>query len=134
VPAVGWDLNFPPEDNVQAQPADNIQGDWDQWIVNDPPVQQPHLDLPPDEQQVSDPHSDLSSDSSSGHIHGALLQNGQIQNGQIPDDLVVVGPVPNFNAPPPALGDIPMIGPQEVDGPPIQGVLHVPGDIVIPDA
>jgi hypothetical protein len=36
--------------------------------------------------------------------------------------------------PPPALGDIPMIGPQEVDGPPIQGVLHVPGDIVILDA
>jgi hypothetical protein len=36
--------------------------------------------------------------------------------------------------PPPALGDIPMIGPQEVDGPPIQGVLHVPGDTVIPDA
>jgi hypothetical protein len=101
VPAVGWDLNFPPEDNVQAQPADNIQGDWDQWIVNDPPVQQPHLDLPPDEQQVSNPHSDLSSDSSSGHIHGALLQNGQIQNGQIPDDLVGVGPVPNFNAPAP---------------------------------
>jgi hypothetical protein len=27
-----------------------------------------------------------------------------------------------------------MIGPQEVDGPPIHGVLHVPGDIVIPDA
>jgi hypothetical protein len=101
VPAVGWDLNFPPEDNVQAQPADNIQGDWDQWIVNDPPVQQPHLDLPPDEQQVSNPHSDLSSDSSSGHIHGAPLQNGKIQNGQIPDDLVVVGPVPNFNAPAP---------------------------------
>eukprot|EP00267_Zea_mays_P041890 XP_020393830.1 uncharacterized protein LOC109939865 [Zea mays] len=46
-----------------------------------------------------------------------------------------MGPVPNFNAPAPlALGDIPMIGPQEVDGPPIQGVLHVPGDIVIPDA
>jgi hypothetical protein len=99
VPAVGWDLNFPPEDNVQAQPADNIQGDWDQWIVNDPPVQQPHLDLPPDEQQVSNPHSDLSSDSSSGHIHGALLQNGQIH-----DDLVVVGTVPNFNAPAPCLG------------------------------
>jgi hypothetical protein len=53
VPAVGWDLNFPPEDNVQAQPADNIQGDWDQWIVNVPPVQQPqqpHLDQPPEEQ------------------------------------------------------------------------------------
>jgi hypothetical protein len=130
VPAVGWDLIFPPEDNFQAQPADNIQGDWDQWIVNVPPVQQPHLDLPPDEQQISNPYSDLSSDSSSGHIHGALLQNGQI-----PEDLVAVGPVPNFNAPAPlALGDLPMIGPQEVDGPPIQGVLHVPGDIVIPDA
>jgi hypothetical protein len=99
VPVVGWDLNFPPEGNVQAQPADNIQGDWDQWIVNDPPVQQPHLDLPPDEQQVSNPHSDLSSDSSSGHIHGALLQNGQI-----PDDLEAVGPVPNFNALAPCLG------------------------------
>jgi hypothetical protein len=137
VPAVGWDLNFPPEDNVQAQPADNIQGDWDQWIVNVPPVQQPqqpHLDQPPDEQQVSNPHSDLSSDSSSGHIHGALLQNGQIQNGQIPEDLVAVGPVPNFNAPAPlALGDLPMIGPQEVDDPPIQDVPLVPEVIVIPD-
>ena len=93
-------------------------------------MKQPLLDQPPDEQQVSNPHSDLSSDSSSGHIHGALLQNGQI-----PEDLVAVGPVPNFNAPAPlALGDLPMIGPQEVDGPPIQGVLHVPGDIVIPDA
>jgi hypothetical protein len=30
-----------------------------------------------------------------------LLQNGQIQNGQIPVDLVAVGPVPNFNAPAP---------------------------------
>jgi hypothetical protein len=112
----------PPEDNVQAQPTDNIQGDWDQWIVNVPPVQQPqqpHLDQPPDEQQVSNPHSNLSSDSSSGHIHGASLQNGQIQNGQIPEDLVAVGPVPNFNALAPlALGDLPMIGPQEVDGPP----------------
>jgi hypothetical protein len=133
VPAVGWDLNFPPEDNVQAQPADNIHGDWDQWIVNAPPVQQPqqpHLDQPPEEQQVSNPHSDLSSDSSSGHIHGALLQNGQIQNGQIPADPVAVGPVPNFNAP----ADHPMIGPQEVDGPPLQDVPLVPGDIVIPDA
>jgi hypothetical protein len=79
VQAAGWDLNFPPSDNVQDQPAGNIQGDWDQWIVNDPPVQPPQqhlLDQPPEEQQVSNPHSDLSSDSSSGHIHGALLQNG----------------------------------------------------------
>jgi hypothetical protein len=44
------------------------------------------------------------------------------------------GRCPTLMPPPPALGDIPMIGPQEVDGPPIQGVLHVPGDIVIPDA
>jgi hypothetical protein len=36
--------------------------------------------------------------------------------------------------PPPTLGDAPMIGLQEFDGPPIQGDLHVPGDIVIPDA
>jgi hypothetical protein len=39
VPAAGWDLNLPPDDNAQAEPADNIQGDWDQWIVNAPPVQ-----------------------------------------------------------------------------------------------
>jgi hypothetical protein len=133
VPAAGWDLNFPPDDNVQAQPADNIQGDWDQWIVNDPPVQpplQPLLDQPPDEQQVSNPHSDLSSDSSSGHIHGALLQNGQPLNGQIPEDPVDMGSVPNFNA----HAAHPMLGPQEVDGPPIQEVPPVPGDIVIPDA
>jgi hypothetical protein len=50
LPAAGWDLNFPPEDNVQVQPADNIQGDWDQWIVNDPPTRQLPQDLPPDEQ------------------------------------------------------------------------------------
>jgi hypothetical protein len=81
VPAAGWDLNFLLEDNAPVQPADNIQGDWDQWIVNDPPAQQPQQDLPPDEQQVSNPNSDLSSDSSSGHIHGVPVQNGQIQNG-----------------------------------------------------
>jgi hypothetical protein len=76
VPAAGWDLNLPPEDNAQVQPADNIQGDWGQWIVNDPPVQQPQQDLPPDEQQVSNPHSDLSSDSSSGPALGVPVQNG----------------------------------------------------------
>jgi hypothetical protein len=130
LPAAGWDLNFPPEDNVQVQPADNIQGDWDQWIVNDPPVQHPQQDLPPDEQQVSNQHSGLSSDSSSSPIHGVPVQNGQIL-----DDLDVVGPVLHFNAPAlPALGDAPMNGLQEVDGPPNQGDLHVPGDILIPDA
>jgi hypothetical protein len=39
VPAAGCDLNLPPDDNAQAESADNIQGDWDQWIVNAPPVQ-----------------------------------------------------------------------------------------------
>jgi hypothetical protein len=130
VPAAGWDLNFPPEGNVQVQPTDNIQGDWDQWIVNDPPAQQPQQDLPPDEQQVSNPHSDLSSDSSSGPIHGVPVQNGQIL-----DDLDVVWPVLHFNAPALlAMGDVPMNGLQEIDGPPFQGDLHVPGDIIIPDA
>jgi hypothetical protein len=123
VPAAGWDLNFLPEGNVQVQPADNIHGDWDQWIVNDPPAQQPQQDLPRDEQQVNNPHSDLSSDSSSGPIHGVPVQNGQIL-----DDLDVVGPVLHFNAPAlSALGDVPMDGLQEIDGPPIQGDLHVPG-------
>jgi hypothetical protein len=113
MPVAGWDLNFPPEGNVQVQPADNIQGNWDQWIVNDPPAQQPQQDLPPDEQQVSNQHSALSSDSSSGPIHGVPVQNGQIL-----DDLDVVGPVLHFNAPAlPALGDVPMNGLQEIDGP-----------------
>jgi hypothetical protein len=92
--------------------------------------QQPQQDLPPDEQQVSNQHSGLSSDSSSGPIHGVPVQNGQFL-----DDLDVVGPVLHFNATAlPALGDAPMIGLQEVDGPPNQGDLHVPVDILIPDA
>jgi hypothetical protein len=58
-----------------------------------------------------------------------------VQNGQILDDLDVFGPVLHFNAPAlPALGDVPMNGLQEVDGPPNQGDLHVPRDILIPDA
>jgi hypothetical protein len=135
VPAVGWDLNLPPVDNAQAEPADNIQGDWDQWIVNAPPVLQPHQDLPPDEQQVSNPHSDLSSASSSGPALGVPVQNGQIQNGQIPADLDVVGLALPFNAPAiPVVDGIPLNDLQEIDGPPIQGGPHVPGDIVLPDA
>jgi hypothetical protein len=135
VPAAGWDLNLPPDDNAQAEPADNIQGDWDQWIVNAPPVQQPQQDLPPDEQQVTNPHSDLSSDSSSGPALGVPVQNGQIQNGQIPTGLDVIGPVLPFNAPAlPVVDGVPLNDLQEIDGPPIQGGPHVPGDIVLPDA
>jgi hypothetical protein len=130
VPAAGWDLNLPPEDNAPVQPADNIHGDWDQRIVNDPPAQQPQQDLPPDEQQVSNPNSYLSSDSSSGHIHGVPVQNGQIL-----DDLDVVGTVLPFNAPAlPAVGGAPLNGLQVIDGPPIQGDLQVPRDNFIPDA
>jgi hypothetical protein len=40
-----------------------------------------------------------------------------------------------FNAPAlPVVGGVPLNGLQEIDGPPIQGGLHVPGDIIIPDA
>jgi hypothetical protein len=47
----------------------------------------------------------------------------------------VVGPVLPFNAPAlPAVGDVPLNGLQEIDGPPIQGDLQVPRDIIIPDA
>jgi hypothetical protein len=62
-------------------------------------------------QQVSNPNSKLSSDSSSGLIHGVLVQNGQIPNGQILADMDVVGPVLPFNAPTlPAEGGVPLDG------------------------
>jgi hypothetical protein len=106
LPAVGWDLNFPPEDNVQVQPADNIQGDWDQWIVNDPPAQQLQQDLPPDEQQISNHLFGLSSDISFGPIQGAPVQNGHIL-----EDLNLVGPVVHNNVQAiPALGAAPLNG------------------------
>ena len=48
------------------------------------------------------------------------MQNGQIQNGQIPADLDVVGPVLPFNAPAlPVVDGVPLIDLQEIDGPPI---------------
>jgi hypothetical protein len=103
--------------------------------VNASPVQQPQQDLPPDEQQVSNPHFDLSSNSSSGPTLGVPVQNGQIQNGQIPADLDVVGTVLPFNAPAlPVVDGVPLNDLQEIDGPPIQGGPHVPGDIILPHA
>jgi hypothetical protein len=106
LPAAGWDLNFPPENNVQVQPVDNIQGDWDQWIVNDPPAQQLQQDLPPDEQQISNHLSGLSSDNSFGPIQGAPVQNGHIL-----EDLDLVGPVVHNNVPAiPAPGAAPLNG------------------------
>jgi hypothetical protein len=130
LPAAGWDLNFPPEDNVQVQPTDDIQGGWDQWIVNDPPAQQIQQDLPPEEQQISNHLSGLSSDSSFGPIQGAPMQNGHIL-----DDLGLVGPVVHNNVPVIlALGAAPQNGPQEVDDPIYQGDHQELEDILLPDA
>jgi hypothetical protein len=130
LPAAGWDLNFPPGEDVQVQPADDIQGDWDQWIVNDPPAQQFQQDLPPDEQQISNHLFGLSSDSSIGPNQGALVQNGQIL-----DDLGLVGLVVHNNVPAIlALGVAPPNGPLEVDGPLNQGDHQEVEDILLPDA
>jgi hypothetical protein len=117
VPPAGFDLNFPPEPAGGEQPAqqdDFGQGDWDQWIVNDQPIQQAPLPILPEEQliqqdeiQLSNQHSGLSSDSSIGAGQLAPLPNGHfVENGHL------------------LLGDAPLFGPQEVDGP-VHQVDHV---------
>jgi hypothetical protein len=119
MPPVGLDLNFPPEPAGGELPAqqDGIgQGDWDQWIENVQPNQQipqPILlevqPIQPDEFQLNNQHSGLSSDSSFGAGQVAPLQNGHIvENGHVlPGDGIA------FNA-------APFNGPQEVDGPVLQ--------------
>jgi hypothetical protein len=117
VPPAGFDLNFPPEPaggELPAQQEDLGQGDWDHWIVNDQPNQQAPLPILPEEQhiqqdeiQLSNQHSGLSSDSSIGAGQLAPLPNGHfVENGHM------------------LLGDAPLFGPQEVDGP-VQQVDHV---------
>jgi hypothetical protein len=119
MPPAGLDLNFPPEPAGGELPAqqDGIgQGDWDQWIENVQPNQQipqPILlevqPIQPDEFQLNNQHSGLSSDSSFGAGQVAPLQNGHIvENGHVlPGDGIA------FNA-------APFNGPQEVDGPVLQ--------------
>jgi hypothetical protein len=85
LPAAGLDLNFPSVplgEDVQVQPEDNIQGEWDHWIVNVQPAQQIQHDIQPDEQQISNQHYGLSLDSSIGLNPGAPIQNGQILDGE----------------------------------------------------
>jgi hypothetical protein len=79
LPAAGLDLNFPLVllgEDVQVQPEDNIQGEWDQWIVSVQPAPRIQQDIQPDEQQISNQHSSLSSDSSIGLNPGAPVLNG----------------------------------------------------------
>jgi hypothetical protein len=76
MPAVGLDLNFPPKENIQAQPKDNIEGEWDPLIVNAQPARQIQQDIQPEEQQISNHHSGLSSDNSISLNPGAPVQNG----------------------------------------------------------
>jgi hypothetical protein len=86
--------------------------------------------LPPDEQQISNHLSGLSSDSSIGPNPGAPVQNGKIL-----DDLGLVMPVVHNNVPAIlALGVAPPNGPQEVDGPLNQGDRQELEDILLPDA
>jgi hypothetical protein len=93
LPAARLDLNFPPVPiggDDQVQPEDNVQGEWDHCIVNAQPAQHVQHDIQPEEQQISNQHCGLSSDSSMSFNPGAPLQNGQIL-----DDQVLVGPVDN---------------------------------------
>jgi hypothetical protein len=116
--------------DVQAQPDDNVQGDWDQRIANIQPEQQIQHDIQPDEQHISNQHSGLSSDSSVGLNQGAPLQNGQIL-----EDHLLVGPIVPVNVSVVlALGVAPMNGPQEVDGPVIQLDPHAMDDGQPPEA
>jgi hypothetical protein len=127
LPPAGLDLNYPPVPlggEVPAQHDDNVQGEWDQWIENIQPEQQIQQAIQPDEQQISNQHSGLSSDSSIGLNQGAPLQNGQIL-----EDHPVVGPVVPVNVPVVlALNAAPINGPQEVDGPVIQLDPHAMND------
>jgi hypothetical protein len=109
---VGLDLNFPSVPlggEMPARQEDNVQWEWDQWIENIQPEQQVQQPIQPDEQQLSNQHSGLSSDNSIGPIQDAPLQNGHI---------LEVGPVMPGDGP--ALNDAPINGPQEVDGHVIQ--------------
>jgi hypothetical protein len=69
-------------EDVQVKPEDNIQGECDHWIVNVQAAQQIQHDIQPNEQQISNQHSGLSSDSSIGLNPGAPIQNGEILDGQ----------------------------------------------------
>jgi hypothetical protein len=58
-----------------------------------------------------------------------------VQNGHILEDPDLVGPVLHNNVLDiSAMGDVPLNGLQEVDGPPNQGGHHVLEDILLPDA
>jgi hypothetical protein len=108
MPPAGLDLNFSPDPlggDMSAHQEDNVQGDWDQWIENIQPDQQIPQPIQPDEQQLRNQHSGLSSDSSIGPIQDAPLQNGHI----LEDGPVMPGDGPAFNV-------APFNGPQEVDG------------------
>jgi hypothetical protein len=88
---VGFDLNFPPileDGGAQLQPDNNAQGDWDQWIVNVQPDQHHDINIQPNEQQLSNQHSDLSSDSSMGFNLGVPVPNGQALGDQGMDGLL----------------------------------------------
>jgi hypothetical protein len=130
MPLAGLDLNFPPGPmggDMLAPRDGNAHGDWDQWIENVQPNQQilqpfsPDLQpVQPDELQLSNQHSGLSSDSSFGAGQVASLQNGYvIEEGPVfLDDGFAVN-IAAFN------------GPQEVDGPaplvdPVPGIDELP--------
>lgn len=130
MPPAGIDLNFPPGPvggDMPAPQVDNAHGDWDQWIENVQPNQQIPQPFPPgpqpdqpDELQLSNQHSGLSSDGSFGAGRVAPLQNGHVvEEGPalLGDGLAVNNAT--FN------------GPQEVDGPVLQ-VDHVPGVADLP--
>jgi hypothetical protein len=73
LPPAGLDLNFPPEPAggvLPAQQDDLGHGEWDQWIVNEQPIQQDPQPILLEEQhiqqeelQLSNQHSGLSSSS-----------------------------------------------------------------------
>jgi hypothetical protein len=88
-------------------------GEWDQWIVNEQPIQQDQQPPLPEEQhiqqeelQLSNQHSGLSSDSSIGAGQLAPPANGHFAVNGHP----LIGNGMDINA-------APFNGPQEVDGP-----------------
>jgi hypothetical protein len=130
MPPAGLDLNFPSGPAGGDLPAlqdDNAHGDWDQWIENVQPNQHilqpfpPDLQpVQPDELQLSNQHSGLSSDSSFGAGQVAPLQNGHVvEEGPVLPGVGLAVNITAFN------------GPQEVDGPAPQ-VDHVPGIADLP--
>jgi hypothetical protein len=130
MPPAGLDLNFPlgpMGGDLPAPQDDNAHGDWDQWIENVQPNQQIPRPFPPDlqpdqpdELQLSNQHSGLSSDSSFGAGQVAPLQNSHVveEGPVLLEDGLAVN-IAAFN------------GPQEVDGPapqvdPVPGIDDLP--------